>query len=88
MGYNVSNTFTIITWKELFDEQVLIEEGRFRFQYYSAQKGNQLIARALSRKQREGWKLVTVEEKILSFRGSNYIFQRDIADKPNREEQH
>jgi hypothetical protein len=84
MDKDASNTFTIITWKELFDEQLIIEEGRFRLRYYSQKKGNQVIARALSRKKNEGWRLITVESKLpMSLWGSNYIFQKDIPNKPD-----
>lgn len=67
--------FRIISSKELLDEQILLENGRFRLRYLSRSETNRVLERALSRMKAGGWSLTALQAKFWSLWGDSFIFE-------------
>jgi hypothetical protein len=61
--------------KELLDEQILIEEGRFKLRYLSRSAVYRLIERALTRMRASGWEFRAMNTRGFLVQTSTYVFE-------------
>jgi hypothetical protein len=69
--------FQIKTQKELLDEQILHEDGRFKFGILDT---NKVLGRSLARMRANGWILRGIETRGFFFHHSHYVFERSAND--------
>lgn len=67
------NDFQIKTVKQLLDEQIIHEEGRFKFAILSKTETTRLLERSLTRMKSSKWALRGIEQRFFT---SRYIFER------------
>ena len=72
---NQKSEFQIKTQKQLLDEQIIHEEGGFKFKFFYM---NPVLCRSLSRMRSNGWILRGIETR--GFLSSYYVFERSSLD--------
>ncbi|MEK6238726.1 MAG: hypothetical protein N2C14_28760 [Planctomycetales bacterium] len=76
-----TKSVAILTYQELLREQLLREQDKEAvqpfFRWHSEEETCRVVARAVSRKMKEGWKLLAVDS---GFFHSRYVFEVDASD--------
>jgi hypothetical protein len=67
--------FRVMTQKQLLDEQISYEEGRFKLGWLSPSAVDRLIERAFTRMKSMGWEFRTVAVKGFIIQRTTYVFE-------------
>jgi hypothetical protein len=78
---NHRSEFQIKTRKELLDEQILQEKGKFEFDILSAKETGALLSRSLGRMRCSGWVLRGIETHGFIILTHRYVFEQSLQNE-------
>ena len=78
---NNRSEFQIKTRKQLLDEQILKEKGKFEFDILSAQETDELLSRSLARMRCSGWILRGIETHGFIILIHRYVFEQSLQNE-------
>lgn len=78
---NHQSEFQIKTRKQLLDEQILQEKGKFQFGILWTKETDELLSRSLARMRCSGWILRGIETHGFIIPIHRYVFERSLQNE-------